>query len=275
MTRWLIAYNQNNVFELLREVSPDGLWQAVSCGAFGARLSQAERQELAALFEAWHQRALGQVMLRDALLVDPQRGERVYSLLCAAQTVARLPLPDAVELGVGEPTPEVLRTIGGSLAGLEERARTEGLQLWVIAANGTISLPKACIEALLPDKPQAMRPMPFTFEQPGGLRRNIALLLASAGALSLIIPLIFGNIPDQAAGLPLALLTLALLVGIRSGWPGYLGSSLIWSVPNLPGFHYEALHLLWPAIPLLSVGLILLALDKQIRAMWRWIRSRK
>jgi hypothetical protein len=270
----LIAYNRNHVFELLREGTGDGLWQALACGAFGMRLSQGERQELALLFEAWHSRALGQVMLRDAVLVDPQRGQRLYSLLCAAHVVALIHLPGVMVSPSGEIAPEAVRQFGGAATALALRAEAEGLQLCVVDEPLNIPLPIAQIESLVPPWPRAPREPELRFEQPGGVRRWAAIILATAGALSLIVPLLMGDIPAQAAGLPLALLTLALLIGIQARWPGYLGSLLIWSVANLPGFHRDTVHLLWPAIPLLSVGLILLALDQQIRAMWRWI-SRK
>jgi hypothetical protein len=274
MAKSLIAYNRNRVFELLREATSDGLWQALTCGAFGIRLSQRERQELALLFEAWHSRALGQVMLRDAVLVDPQRGQRVYSLLCAAHVVSLTQLPGEIVTASGEIASEVVRQFGGPATAMALRAEAEGLQLCVVDEPLNLPLPMAQIEMLVPPLPRALREPELGFEQPMGIRRWAAILLASAGALSLIVPLLMGHIPAQAAGLPLALLTLALLIGIQARWTGYLGSLLIWSVANLPGFHRDTLHLLWPAIPLLSAGLILLALDKQVRAMWRWI-SRK
>lgn len=91
----------------------------------------------------------------------------------------------------------------------------------------------------------------------------------------LLLPLLGGQIPEHPAGLPLALITLALLVGIRAGWAGYAGSLCIWLVANLPGFrHGMALQALWPALPLLVVGLLLLSADRRVRAMWRWVRQR-
>ena len=88
----------------------------------------------------------------------------------------------------------------------------------------------------------------------------------------MIVPMLGGAIPQHPAGLPLAMLTLALLVGIRAGWAGLLGSLFLWLVPNLPGFrHGTGPTPLFPIFPLVAAGLALLVLDRRIRAMWVWI----
>jgi hypothetical protein len=90
----------------------------------------------------------------------------------------------------------------------------------------------------------------------------------------MIIPLLGGTIPQHPAGLPLALITLALLIGISARWAGWVGATSIWLVANLPSFRHgtSALALL-PALPLLAVGVALLILDRRVRALWIWIRQ--
>jgi hypothetical protein len=266
----LVAYEREKIYELLREATPGGLRAALGCGAFGSRLTSSERHELFDLLTEWEQRALGQVTIRDALLVDPARGQRIYALICAAQTVVRQPLPAAAAVGPGTLSPQQARSLGA--ARLAERAEAEALAIYVLGPSLSHPLPVEDLAQLLPPAPQPIVAPEQPFEQPVGLRRWVAATLASVGALNLALPLLSGTIPERAAGLPLALLTLALLIGIRASWAGYLGSLLIWLVPNLPGFHYSALHLFWPAIPLLAIGLLALALDRHVRAMWRWLR---
>ena len=103
----------------------------------------------------------------------------------------------------------------------------------------------------------------------------MAALLAATGVTLLATPMLLGYIPARPAGTPLALLTMALLVGIRASWPGYAGAFCIWLVANLPGFRPgSTLADFWPALPLILVGLLLLGLDRQVRAMWSWLRER-
>jgi hypothetical protein len=131
------------------------------------------------------------------------------------------------------------------------------------------------LETLLPPLPVPYEEPMVRFEQPTGWRRALAIALVVMGVASLGIPLLLGQVPAQPAGLPLGLLTLGLLVGIRAGWAGYLGSLCIWLVPNLPNFHYSTkLTALWPDILLLVAGMVLLACDRYVRAMWRWIVRR-
>lgn len=266
----LAAYERAKIYELIREATPNGLQKALACGAFGARLAPIERNELVDMLSEWDQRALGQVTIRDALLVDPARGQRVYSLICVAQTVARQPLPPNASIVPGKLSPQEARSLGATK--LADRAEVEALELCALSFPLGYPLPIDDLAGLLPMPPSAIPAPEQPFEQPTGLRRWVAIVLASTGALSLALPLLVGTIPERAAGMPLALLTLALLIGIRASWAGYLGSLLIWLVPNLPGFHYSALHLFWPAIPLLVVGLLVLALDHHVRTMWRWVR---
>jgi hypothetical protein len=147
----------------------------------------------------------------------------------------------------------------------------QGLAFACCSATGVRYSLSINLETLLPPPPTYTE-AEVRFEQPVGWRRAIAVALAVLGISALAIPLLLGQLPAQPAGLPVGLLTLALLIGIRSGWAGYAGSFLIWLVPNLPGFHYGTtfpafIH----AIPLLLAGMLLLALDRHVRALWRSI----
>jgi hypothetical protein len=111
------------------------------------------------------------------------------------------------------------------------------------------------------------------FEPPSGRRRAVATALVTLGLVWLLVQLLVReSVAVRPAGVPLALFTLALLVGVRAHWQGFLGSACIWLVANLPGFHHRTV-LSWPTLPLLAVGVLLLALDGRIRAMWAWASS--
>ncbi len=274
----IVAYDRERVNAIIRDWSTQYLAQELRAGRFGKRLNPSQVAELEALLTAWRQRALGPLPLRDALLVDEARGRRVFALLCAALVVQRAPVPP--DLDATLPTdPADLEELPAALAAdpalraLAEVASHNGLRLAVQQAPDAFPYPDN-LEALVAPPPRLARPAE-EFEQPTGWRRNIAILLATGGVLLLLLPLLGGQIPRHPAGLPLALLTLALLVGIRAGWAGYAGSLCIWLVANLPGFHHgTTLQSLLPALPLLAIGLILLNADRRVRAMWGWIRCR-
>jgi len=73
--------------------SPGKLFAALQTQSFGSTLESEEMEELMGLLQAWIQRALGLVTLRDAIWVDPHRGIRVYSLICRGLTVAACAIP--------------------------------------------------------------------------------------------------------------------------------------------------------------------------------------
>lgn len=269
----LAAYDREAAYAILRDWTPRRLAAELRSGRFGARLAPAEAAELDEQLTAWAQRALAELPLRDALLVDGRRGRRVFALICVELTAERAPLPPALaEAPDGAALPAELAR-DPRLAALAARAAGAGLALAVQAARDDYPFPED-LEALLPPPPRPPAE-PGAFEQPVGWRRALAALLASAGMTLLTVPMLGGQIPDHPAGLPLALLTAALLVGIRAGWQGYAGSLCIWLVANLPGFrHGTTPEALWPALPLMAAGLILLSLDRHVRVMWRWISER-
>ncbi|MGB9632506.1 MAG: hypothetical protein ACPL8I_04205 [Chloroflexaceae bacterium] len=274
----IVVYDRKLVETIIRDWSTEQLAQELRAGRFGTRLNPRQAAELEALLTAWRQRALGPMPLRDALLVDEERGRRVFALICAALAVRRAAVPPELRTALPagpvdlELLPEPLAA-DPDLSTLAETAARDGLRLAVQQAPDEFPYPDN-LEALTPPPPLSARAAD-EFEQPTGWRRNGAILLAASGVLLLLLPLLGGEIPEHPAGLPLALITLALLVGIRAGWAGYAGSLCIWLVANLPGFrHGTALQDLWPALPLLVVGLILLSADRRVRAMWRWIRHR-
>jgi hypothetical protein len=285
----IIAYDQRRVEEMLRIWTPQQLQQKLHAGNFNKALSAEERAEMDALLHDWMQRALGMMMLRDALLVDQQRGERVYALLCKSVAADRWIVPPgiAVPAEIADypgkaPTAQQLRHVFSSgdsqhteLDRLLAYADQQGLALaWQQGAAPVYALP-ANLEKLLPSAPKPYFDPALRFVPPTGWRRAIAIALVVLGVGVFGVPLLIGAKLAQPAGLPLALLTLGLLVGIRAGWAGYVGSFCIWLVPNLPGFHHDTpLAALPRIIPLLLVGLVLLACDRRVRALWRWIRFR-
>lgn len=279
----LAAYDRQQASDWLRRRTPQELLGALQAGTVAGQLHTDEVAELATLLQDWQRRALGLVTLRDAIWVDQQRGARVYTLLCRALTVAEAPLPPAAARSLGqaatELTPPQVRAAlepqaepAAGIARLLNQAEAEGLALASYpAAEVRYPLPANLNDLLPPLPPLSREPAP-QFAQPTGSRRTLALGLALAGASALVIPLILGHMPTQPAGLSLGLLTLALLVGIRAGWPGFLGSFCIWLVPNLPGFHHGTpFSSFLYAVPLLLVGMLLLALDGHVRALWRWL----
>lgn len=314
-------YDRKRVREVVRCWSPQRLAGVLrDYEGVRKRLSKAELDELASLLREWEQRALGPVMLRDAMEVDPRRGVRVYDLLCTLFTLERYTLPLALE-GVPPPelegediplhhlrslvaaetastngadgkhdreidereppetgdvletteTQEALRT----LETLVEKAETSGLAL--TCYHGIV--PRypfpADLETLISPLPSPYRkPLP-RFEPPTGWRRYLAIALVGTGVALVGLPLFLGHVPTQPAGFPLGFLTLGLLVGIRAGWPGYLGGACIWLVANLPAFHHGATTTIWALVPLLLVGALIMALDRNVRILWNWIWSRR
>jgi hypothetical protein len=273
----IVAYDRAAVYALLRDCTARRLGEALRAGRQGQGLSPTQRRALEQLLAAWAQRALGELPLRDALLVDTQRGPQLFSLLCAAHTVAAVAVPEALRTGLAPASalsalPAVVADSRGGAALV--RAEAAGLALAVIDRSEQFPFPDD-LDELRPSLPTPHTPLRHRFEQPTGWRRRIAVLLAAGGVLALGAPLLVGQIPEYPARLPLALLTLALLVGIRAGWAGFVGSLCIWLVANLPGFrHGTGLAALWPALPLLAIGLLLLRRDRHVRAMWGWLKAR-
>jgi hypothetical protein len=232
------------------------------------------------------------VPLRDALLVDQQRGARVYPLLVQMLITRRAALPDALAHALRPAgadgaavvlSPQQVRQALDALDSSEqaapaarallEQAEAHHLTLaWQPCAAPCYPLP-ANLEQLVPPPPAVYREPEVRFEQPVGWRRTLAIMLAAGGICAFGVPLLLGQAPSNPAGVPLGLLTLALMVGIRAGRAGYAGAFLIWLVPNLPLFHYGTTpERMLQAVPLLLLGLLLLALDRHVRALWRWIR---
>jgi hypothetical protein len=217
--------------------------------------------------------------LRDTLLIDQRRGRRVFDLLCGALTKGRVAVPKRLATALPAAPADLTTLPDGTvtpddLAALARRAATEGLTLGLIGDAGNYPFPND-LAALLPT-PVPTNPPPATgFEQPTGWRRRIAVLLAMAGVVLLTLPLTLGAIPDHPAGMPLALLTLALLIGIKAGPPGIAGALCIWLIANLPGFRHGSslLEILWPALPLMALGVGLLALDRRVRGLWHWVQD--
>ncbi len=278
----LVAYDNERLHAILRDWSVDQLRWELDDGLFAGQLSHHNQEELRLITIAWSQRALGAMPLRDALLIDPARGRRVNYLLGLALTEERCLAAPPELLALTEQAfplePQRLRQcltglLSSCLERCLERAEQQSLCLACAARDDDELYPYPNLEKLLPDLPHT--PYAGNFEQPRGLRRALAMSLALLGAIWLVWPLLLGYLPEQPAGWPLALLTVALLIGIRAGYAGYMGAACIWAVANLPTFHYGTLIDLWPALPLLVIGVILLALDERVRLMWRWIRRRK
>lgn len=297
----LVAYDAKRAAEILRDWSPQDLLHELRAGRFGTELSAAEIEELECLTRAWLQRALGALPLRDALMVDSKRGGRAYHLICSTLVAESCLLPEpmgqafapmAGQLLTVQEVRAILETPQGGqheqavnsskspprtsqilcLHVLLERAEAQDFAL-TCAPHLPITYPQPDLEQLLPPPPQMPAPAQ-QFVHPTGFRRTIAMLLAVLGAALLVAPLLSGHMPTQPAGIPLALLTVALLFGIRAGWAGYVGSLCIWLVANLPGFHHNRMIGLWPDVPLLIAGVVLLCIDRHVRVMWRWIRQR-
>ncbi len=274
----IVSYDRARVIELIRTQSPEAIRARLRAGDFDTMLDPEGRALLDELLTAWIQRALGSLTFRDAMLIDPYRARQVYGLLCALYVRQRVAI--SPDLAVHLPTapadlpslPPPLTALP-ELAALADQAAQEGLVLaW--QAQCYDFAPPGNLNDLTPPMPQPYRDE-LLFEQPTGLRRNLAIALASLGVALLVVPMLFGYIPRHPAGLPLALLTLALLIGIKAGLFGYLGALCIWLIANLPAFrHGTALIDLWPAIPLLIIGLWLLRLDRRVWAMWRFIHRR-
>lgn len=281
---------------------------------FWAALSGEERNTAFSIAHEWMQRALGHVFLRDAIWVDLPRGIRIYTILCNAFSVGHCPLPQrdidlsrwcGITLTPREAQALVQTMDGGNtdlhatlppssvpaspgvtpaapeyppehqkLVRLIEQARTQG---WTLACyegdHPSYPFPDD-LDSLLPPPPPPYVDPASRFRPPSGWRRTLAFSLVIMGVLVLGVPLLMGRVPVQPAGLPLGLLTLGLLVGIRAGWFGYLGGGGVWLIANLPAFHHNA-ETTWGLLPLLLAGLFLMALDKHVRILWHWIWLRK
>jgi len=285
----LIIYNRKQVAEVLRLWTPQKLATELQMGNFGATLETHEAQELGQLLQEWLQRALAVLTLRDTLLVDPRRGERVHNFICTTTTLGCctlsaesvqtfLPLKDIeAENLTSKQIYALLADDPSTLNLLSNLEQTDFTELgFVLSTEDKISYPfPPDLETLLPPLPKAYQGEQIQFEQPKGWRRILVIILALLGLTTFLLPLILGQLPTQPAGLPLGLLTLALLVGIRSGWLGFAGAGAIWFVANLPYFRYGSPLTLFPTLLLLFLGLFLLALDRHVRALGAWVFARR
>lgn len=295
----LVAYDLDSVTRIVRDWTGDRLLHDLDRGRVCESLHPHERRALRDLLIDWHRRALGKVMLRDAMLVDRQRGQQIYTLLCRSFTHSSHPVPAAAAplfaAGAAPPDLPALRVALDELGtrpaiateqamalalldGVLLQAERHALALYCspTTANEPVQFPlPAHLESLLPTLPPAPQPrLGALFVPPSGWRRTLAITLAAVGILWLAVPLLLGQVPIRPAGAPLGLLTLALLVGIRAGWAGYAGSLYLWLVPNLPWFHYGQRFDWLLTLPLLVAGTVLIAMDKHIRALWWWIWRR-
>ncbi len=277
----LAVYDRVRAYDVLRSWTAQSLRDALRGGHFGSTLSPADRAELDALLTAWVQRALGGVFLRDALLVDGQRGPQVFGLICAGLTRTRATLhADLAALlrsrGTGDVTPTDLTDLiirDPSLVRLAALAAHEGLALVLLDQPTGYPLPTD-LDDLLPIQSATHPSSDEVFTPPSGLRKAVAVCLAVGGMALMIIPMLGGFIPQHPAGTPLALITMALLIGIRARRVGWVGATCIWFVANLPGFRHDTgLLAILPALPLFAVGLILLILDRRVRALLSWVRQ--
>ena len=275
--RWpvIALYDRRAAYALLREWTPHHLRDELWAGHFGTQRAPTAAAELEEHLTAWVQRALGALPLRDALLVDEQRGQRVFALICAALTVAQVPVPAALAEHLPADSCD-LATLPVELAAVPTLAvlahRASDERLSIAALTSDLYPFPTDLETLVATV--AYGDLAAPFEPPTGWRRVGASLLVAAGVALLVLPLLVGQIPAHPAGLPLALLTLGLLVGIRAGWMGFAGALCFWLVANLPGFRYDSplLTILWPALPMMGLGLALLSLDRRVRSLWRWVK---
>ncbi len=297
----LIAYDLERVTRIVRDWTGDDLLHELDRGQLGELLHPHERTLLRTLLMDWHRRALGKVMLRDALLVDQQRGQQVYTLLCRSYTHASQPVPPcAAPLLADCRSSTDVPALRAALATLGTRPDTPTNEVAALALLDSVLLhaerhqlalhcsptePAAPVQFALPANLEQLLPPPPTVPaRPAvadglllpahGWRRTLAFTLAAVGTAWLAVPLLLGQLPIRPAGAPLGLLTLALLVGIRAGWPGYTGSLYLWLVPNLPWFHHGQRFDWLLTLPLLLGGLVLISMDRQIRALWRWLWRR-
>lgn len=279
----IVAYDRARVHAILRDWSTIELHERLRAGQLGTALSADEAAELEALLTAWSQRALGQLPLRDGLLVDSARGRQVYNLLCRALTRDSASLHPSIIDWLGRDLPADLSSeqavaLTGELQEARRVAATAtlaGLTLAIMSGPGDYPAPDNLDSLVLP-APAPPQAAPPRFEQPTGWRWWMAVGLAIFGVALLILPILSsGKVPEQPAGLPLALITLALMIGIRAGPAGFSGALCIWLIANLPGFrHGNALFALWPGLPILAVGVFLLSRDQYVRALWHWLRRR-
>jgi hypothetical protein len=271
----IAAYNRVRAEALLLEWTPQRLLELADSGALEQALGAALATELEHLARSWVQRALGPMPLRDALLVDEQHAGRAWDLVCATVTVELRSPPEPLALAMGAPLEIGMLPTNTTWADPLRRAAATGMALAALPNQELRGFPPPpSLELLLPPPPSAIPPPIPTFEQPTGMRRAVATMLAVLGASFIITPLVLRQPPSNPAGIPLALITLALMLGIRASPVGYLGALCIWLVANLPGFHYGQLLQLGASLPLLAIGVALLSLDRRVRAMWRWLHYR-
>lgn len=290
----LVAYDRARADEIVRFWTPQQLFDALQQGQFTANLSEEETKELDVLLQAWMHRALGLVTLRDAMWVDSVRGARVYDLICVIVTTQCCHIngncpPFSILSTCEEWNPQHMRALldgqeqpdsphdGSHASQIEDflqHASAHNLALTCYEGEVAYYPFPENLDNLLPPPPATWAEPSLLFEPPTGWRRTAAIILVLLGVASFGFPLLLGAVPSQPAGLPLGLLTLGLLVGIRAGWVGYTGALCIWTVANLPGFRYGH-HVTCLPVLLLLAGLVLLLLDKRLHMAWRWIWCRR
>lgn len=283
----LTAYNRDRAYTIVRFWSPQQLLDAVQTEQFGASLSTEDIQSLVTLLCEWTQRALGVVSLRDALWVDPQRGKQVYDMLCTILTEATCEVQSGSSLTADMsayrdiPVQHVRDMVAQKERQEQEHdtalraflEHSEAHALMLVYHDGEIHFP-------FPDNlddvppPSAIDTPVSEFVPPTGWRRTVASMLVAVGVITFVLPLLKDNVVEQPAGLPLGLLTLGLLVGIRAGWSGYSGALFLWLVANLPDFRHDAQVRIWPLV-LFLIGMLLLSRDKHVQALWLWVWKTK
>lgn len=283
----LTAYNRDRAYTIVRFWSPQQLLDAVQTEQFGASLSTEDRQSLVTLLREWTQRALGVVSLRDAFWVDPRRGKQVYDLLCTILTDATCEVQPSSSLTIhlSAYCNTEVQHIRDILAKNENYGDThhtafhtlleqsEARALTLVYHDGEIHYPFPTDLDDVPPPSAIGTPM-SEFVPPTGWRRTVASMLVAIGVITFVLPVLKGNVIEQPAGMPLGLLTLGLLVGIRAGWSGYSGALFLWLVANLPDFRHGAQVRIW-SLALFLIGTLLLSRDEHVRALWLWVWKAK
>lgn len=283
----LVAYDGSQARDLLRFWSPTLLHTSIQQDAAWGSLKHDEKAELLDLLQAWRERALGDVTLRDAMWVDPQRGQRVYHMLCRSLTRKTYLIPahmicrhyilrneqelspdriwNALHENFVESQYASRSQNQSDIASLIALAETEGLTLACYDARTPRYPFPDDLETLLPPNPQ-----PYTILEnggylPSGWRRTFSLVMVSLAMALTGVPLLTGRIPARATRLPLGLFSMGTLVGIRATWAGYTGGLFLWLAANLTEFQQP--KRIAPAI-FLFPGMLLLGFDHRVRTLF-------